>query len=70
MATKTTRSGIEVVADVQADFTMRNPTQEDINLTAWFPLASALWNVDWNFNPNEVVPRISQFQDQLQRDAG
>ena len=41
---------------------MRNPTEEDINLTAWFPLASALGNVHWNLNPNETVPRIANFR--------
>src|SRR4030043_751983 len=30
------------VAEVRADFTMNNPTSEDVSLTAWFPLASAL----------------------------
>lgn len=52
----------EAVADVQADFTMHNMTEKDISLTAWFPLASALGNVDWNFNPNEIVPRIANFR--------
>jgi hypothetical protein len=52
----------EAVADVQADFTMHNPTEADVSLIAWFPLASALGNVDWNFNPNEIVPRIANFR--------
>lgn len=37
--------GIEwlpAVADVQANFTMYNPTQQDIELTTWFPLAGTL----------------------------
>lgn len=52
----------EVVADVEADFTMRNPTDTEINMTAWFPLASALENVSWNFNPGEIVPTIQNFR--------
>jgi hypothetical protein len=52
----------EAAADVQADFTMRNPTVEDISLTAWFPLASSLGNAEWNFNPEEFVPRINNFE--------
>jgi hypothetical protein len=50
-----------VVAEVQADFTMNNPTTDDVGLTAWFPLASALENVSWEINPNEIVPRIASF---------
>ena len=50
------------VAEVEADFWMLNPTAADINLTAWFPLASTLPTADWNFNPGEIVPRIQQFQ--------
>ena len=50
------------VAEVQAVFTMTNPTSEEVNLTAWFPLASALEFVDWELNPDEIVPRIAKFQ--------
>lgn len=50
------------VADVEADFTMRNPTGEDINLTAWFPLASSLESINWELNPGEIVPRLKDFQ--------
>lgn len=50
------------IAEVQADFTMRNPTSEAINLTVWFPLASALEKVSWELNPDEVVPRIASFE--------
>jgi hypothetical protein len=51
------------VSEVQANFTMNNPTTEDVNLTAWFPLASALESVAWNeLNPDEIVPRIAGFQ--------
>lgn len=51
----------EVIAEVQADFTMKNPTNDDISMTVWFPLASALENVSWNINPGEIVPTIQQF---------
>ena len=50
------------VADVEADFTMRNPTAEDISLIAWFPLASSLESVSWELNPGEIVPRLKDFQ--------
>jgi hypothetical protein len=50
-----------VVAEVQADFTMSNPTTDDASLTTWFPLASALENVSWEINPDEIVPRIASF---------
>jgi hypothetical protein len=50
------------VADVLADFTMVNPTNEAVSMTAWFPLASALETEEWNINPDEVVPRIERFQ--------
>jgi hypothetical protein len=50
-----------VVAEVQAVFTMTNPTSNDVSLTAWFPLASALETVNWELNPDEIVPRIANF---------
>ena len=50
------------IAEVEANFTMRNPTSEAVSLTAWFPLASALENADWNLNPGEIVPRLEKFQ--------
>lgn len=50
------------MAEVQADFTMHNPTSSPVSMTVWFPLASALENVDWNFNPGETVPRITNFR--------
>src|SRR4030042_1671258 len=31
-------------------------------MTAWFPLASVLEIVDWELYPNEIVPRIDNFQ--------
>lgn len=50
------------IAEVEADFTMKNPTNKAVSMTAWFPLASALENADWNFNPGEIVARIESFQ--------
>jgi tetratricopeptide (TPR) repeat protein len=50
------------IAEVEADFTMRNPTSELVSMTVWFPLASALENADWQLNPDEIVPRIESFQ--------
>jgi len=49
------------ISEVQANFTMNNPTTEDVSLTAWFPLASALENLSWEINPDETVPRIASF---------
>jgi hypothetical protein len=54
-----------MVAEVQADFTMNNPTAADINLTTWFPLASSLQSVSWELNPDEIVPRIASFEVQV-----
>ena len=51
-----------LVAQVQADFTMHNPTTSTIDLTTWFPLASAMESVNWELNPDELVPRIASFQ--------
>jgi len=50
------------ISEVQADFTMHNPTSEPVSLTAWFPLASALENVSWEINPDEIVPHIASFK--------
>jgi hypothetical protein len=50
------------VAEVEADFMMKNPTSQAVSMDAWFPLASALENVDWSFNPGEIVPRIESFR--------
>ncbi len=52
----------EAVSEVDADFTMRNPTSDEVKLITWFPLASALQNNDWNFNPDEIVPYLESFQ--------
>ena len=45
------------VAEVQADFTMKNPTDGAVSMTAWFPLASALEIFSWELNPDEIVPQ-------------
>ena len=50
------------MADVFADFTMVNPTNEAVSMTAWFPLASAIETEEWNLYPGEVVPSIQRFQ--------
>ena len=53
----------QAVADVTADFTMTNPTNEAVSMMAWFPLASALENAEWeNFPADEIVSRIESFQ--------
>jgi hypothetical protein len=50
------------IAEVEADFTMKNPTSDALSMTVWFPLASTLENVSWELNPEEIVPRIESFQ--------
>jgi hypothetical protein len=50
------------IAEVQADFTMKNPTNEAVGMHAWFPLASALENVTWDFPRNFTVPGIKDLQ--------
>jgi len=51
------------VADVQVDFTMKNPTSEAVSMTTWFPLASVLKTHGWDeVSLEEVVPRIAGFQ--------
>lgn len=51
------------IAEVEADFTMKNPTSDTLSMTVWFPLASALENVNWRTNlPGEIVPRIESFK--------
>jgi Domain of unknown function (DUF4424) len=50
------------VAEVQADFTMRNPTDEEVSMPVWFPLASSLGTISWELNPDEIVPRIESFE--------
>jgi hypothetical protein len=50
------------IAEVEADFTMKNPTSEAVNLTVWFPLASALDDADWKLYSGETVPTIASLQ--------
>ena len=50
------------VAEVTAVFTMTNPTSEAVSMIAWFPLASALENDEWENHIGEVAPRIESFQ--------
>jgi hypothetical protein len=52
----------QAIAEVEADFTMKNPTREAISVTTWFPLASALETVDWKLYSGESVPRIEGLQ--------
>ena len=47
------------IADVQADFTMKNPTDKAESMTAWFPLASTLEILSWELNSDEIVPSIT-----------
>ncbi len=51
----------KLVAEVQVEFTMYNPTAEVVSQTTWFPLASSLSSVNWELNPDEIVPRIASF---------
>jgi LPXTG-motif cell wall-anchored protein len=51
-----------VVAEVEANFTLKNPTSQAVNMTVWFPLASALGIVDWKLSPAEIVPRLERFR--------
>jgi hypothetical protein len=51
------------VAEVVAEFTMKNPTDEDVLMTVWFPLAAALESIGWELDqPGEIVPRLESFQ--------
>ncbi len=50
----------QAIAEVEAVFTMKNPTSQAVSSTVWFPLASALENVDWKLNPGENPLRIQQ----------
>jgi hypothetical protein len=47
------------VAEVRADFIMKNPTNEPVSMTVWFPLASALVEI---YSQDEIVPRIESLQ--------
>jgi hypothetical protein len=51
------------VAEVEADFTMKNPTSEAVSMTVWFPLNAALEKVEFSGErPSEIVPRLESFQ--------
>jgi len=50
------------IAEVEAGFTMKNPTSESVSMTVWFPLASSLEDARWEDHPGEVVPTIKRFQ--------
>jgi hypothetical protein len=49
------------VAEVSAVFTMTNPTNQELSITVWFPLASTLESDEWESHPGEVAPRIENF---------
>ncbi len=49
------------VAEVEADFTMTNPTGKTVSVTAWFPLASTLETNEWSLYDDEIPPRIDSF---------
>ena len=57
------------IAEVDADFTMKNPSTENVSMIVWFPLASAMENVSWNLRIDETVPRIEQFQVKVNGEA-
>ena len=50
------------VAEVIAEFTLKNPTSQSINMTVWYPLASVLDVVEWNLSSGEKIPRIEDFE--------
>jgi len=51
------------VAEVEADFTMKNPTSEAVSMAVWFPLNAALEKVEFSGErPSEIVPRLESFQ--------
>jgi hypothetical protein len=41
---------------------MANPTNEAVSMTVWFPMASALEDVNWGEHIGEVAPRIESLQ--------
>ena len=49
------------VAQVSGVFTMTNPTNQEISMTVWFPLASTLESDEWESHPGEIAPRIENF---------
>jgi tetratricopeptide (TPR) repeat protein len=51
------------VAEVKADFTMKNPTSEAVSMIVWFPLNAALEKAEFSGErPSEIVPRLESFQ--------
>lgn len=51
------------VADVTADFTMVNPTNQDVRMTVWFPMASTLTETKWEeLPPGDPVLRIENLR--------
>jgi hypothetical protein len=50
------------IAEVEADFTMLNPTNDKVSTTVWFPLALALEDDRWLNHPDAIVPAIQRFQ--------
>lgn len=55
----------KAVVDVTAEFTMTNPTNDEVSMTVWFPLASALEDARWDEHVGEVAPRVENFQARL-----
>jgi hypothetical protein len=50
------------VAEVQADFTLKNPTGEAVSMEVWFPLNSSLEKMPFSGDrPSEIVPRLENF---------
>lgn len=50
------------VTEVDADFSMLNPTNDTLPMTVWFPMASVLEDVNWEDHIGEVAPRIEGLQ--------
>lgn len=50
------------IAEVTADFEMFNPTSQAHEMLVWFPLASAVENVDWELNAEEIIPHLAAFR--------
>jgi len=51
------------IAEVEADFMLKNPTGEAVSMDVWFPLNSALEKVPFSGErPSEIVPRLENFQ--------
>ena len=50
------------VAEVTADFTLKNPTSQVVSMKAWYPMANLMDAVDWNLSPSERMARIQEFE--------